>query len=888
MKEDTLTIPQVFGQSVVFFPEKIALQVKKDNLWHKFTYREVAQYSLKLAAYLVKEGLNKGDCVGLILENRPEWAIIYLGIVCAGLVCVPIDPQLSQEEIRNLLTDSQAKIIFCSYDILIRKIRQEIRGGLNKVIILDAPDTRDERAVDFRDIERMAADENTLPSVLPQDIASLIYTSGTTAQPKGVLLSHANLCSNFQSIKKLNICLPADNILAILPLYHTYAFMVTLLVPLGLGAKVTYASSFKPQEITQLIKEAGITILVGVPQFFSLLHKAVFEQIKKIPFLFRPFVMPAVKFKLRRQEFRNLRLMISGGARLEPKVGCALSDVTGVKLIEGYGLTETSPVVTFNPPQRIKIGSVGIPIPDVQLKVISPDAQGIGQVLIKGPNVMQGYFKQPEATEKVIKDGWFYSGDLGRQDKAGYLFLSGREKEVIVLTSGKNIYPEELEAVYGNSQYIKEICVINRQEERFGNLAESLYAVVVPNLEYFRQKNETDIRRKIRWELENLGRSLPSYQHVMGFIITKEELPRTALKKVKRYLVRQKYSSGENLGVDSKENIILQEELRGLPKELAQKIVDYMSEQLNKPVGLDSHLEIDLGIDSFGRVELGLGLEQLLNASIPDDLVSGVSTVRELIASISRITDTAMPSKYKEAKAEKNWGDILNRPIQGGILDRIKLNPGLLGRLLTSVFHLIFSFILRTFWLLKIRGRRNLPLIGPYLLCPNHSSYLDGFIIFSSLPPKEALKTFFLGYSDIFEHPLIVGVSRLARLIPIDPYKRFTDALQAASFVLKDKKVVCIFPEGRRSIDGNIGEFKRGIGILAKELGIPVIPVRIKGSYESWPRYRLLPHPYPLEVIFGKPVYPEELKMSTAAFSEDKTYSLVAEKIREEVVRLKC
>lgn len=229
--------------------------------------------------------------------------------------------------------------------------------------------------------------------------------------------------------------------------------------------------------------------------------------------------------------------MVSGGAKLSIQIALDFYGL-GFKLIEGYGLTETSPVVTLNLAKNLKFGSVGKPIPDVGIKIHNPDKSGVGEVLIKGPNVMQGYFKQPELTSEVIKEGWFYSGDLGYLDREGYLYLVGREKEIIVLGSGKNIYPEELEEYYGQSPYIKEMCILERIEERFGSTIESLYAIVVPDLEYFRKMNVTDIRGKIRWELENLGKGLSPYRHIMGFTITKDELPRTPLKKLKRYQVR--------------------------------------------------------------------------------------------------------------------------------------------------------------------------------------------------------------------------------------------------------------------------------------------------------------------------------------------------------------
>lgn len=874
MTEENLVIYNYFQQTAHKLTDKVCLQIKKDSNWERWTYGEVGDLSFRLGAFLIKEGFKKGDCAAIILENRPEWAIIYLGIIRAGLMCVPLDPQLNAKELENLITDSGSKIIFVSHSIFLEKNIHKIKSRLNKIIILDL-DINEDNILGFSQIKSVSADDILWPQVLSQDIASLIYTSGTTAKPKGVLLSHYNLCSNFRSIQKLNLILPSDNFLSILPLYHTYAFMVTLLVPLFLGAKVTYCASFRPENLTQIIKEANVTILVGVPQLFALIHKAIFDKTKKIPLFIKPLISPFIKKKIKGHFGRSLRLLVSGGARLEPKIAKDLFKL-GFKLIEGYGLTETSPVVTLNPPQNLKFGSVGKPLPDVEIEIFNPDKGGIGEVLIKGPNVMQGYFKRPDLTEEVIKEGWFYSGDLGYKDKEGYLYLVSRKKEVIVLGSGKNIYPDELQDYYSTSPYIKEICILNKTEEKFGRTQDFLYAVIVPDLEYFRQKNEKNIREKIRWELENLAKDLPRYKHIMGFTITKEELPRTHLKKIKRYEVAQKYLKIQILPQEAQETIFSEEDTRLLNSEIAQKIIHYLSSQLKRPVYLDSHLEIDLGIDSLSRVELGLGLETLLSIKIPDEFIDNVSTVREVITSIQNLSSyTQGPPQYKVE--QKTWGEILKESPPEAVLKKIRIDTRLLDKILAFIFKNIFLLIFKVLWFLRIEGREFIPSSGPYILCPNHASYLDGFFIFSSLPFKSAINTFFLGYAKIFEHPLVSWAAKLARLIPIDPSTYLTEAMQAASYVLRHKKVICIFPEGGRSISEIIGEFKKGIGILTKELDVWLIPVYIKGSHYSWPRGDKFPRPYPIKIIFGSPLCWQDL---------GNTYETIAQGLREEILKL--
>lgn len=876
-----LLIHNLFDNAALKYPAKVALQIKKGEGWQKVTYEEVGALSKRIGAYLIKEGFSKGDFVGLILENRPEWAAIYFGIMYAGMSCVPLDPQLSHEEIENLIADCGSRILFISYNIFLEKNIHKLKSRLNKIIILDL-DIEEDNLLGFSQIKSVSSENILWPQVSSQDIASLIYTSGTTGKPKGVMLTHKNICSNFMSIKKINLMLPSDNFLSILPLYHTYAFMVTLLAPLFLGAKVTYCASFKPGDLTQIIKEAEVTILVGVPQLFSLIHKSIFDKLKKIPFFIKPLLLPVIKLKIKRHFGKNLRLLMSGGARLELKVASDLSRL-GFKLIEGYGLTETSPVVTFNPPWKVKFGSVGKHLPDVEIKIFNPDKSGIGEVLIKGPNVMLGYYKRPDLTEEVIKEGWFHSGDLGYKDKEGYLYLVGRKKDVIVLGSGKNIYPDELQDYYGATPYIKEICVLSKTEEKFGRIQDLVYAIIVPDLEYFRQKGEKNIREKIRWELDNLAKGLPSYKHIMGFTITKEELPRTRLKKIKRYEIAQKYFKVQLSPQVVKETIFSEEDLRILDTDVAKKIMRYLCSELKKPVYLDSHLEIDLGIDSLSRVELGLGLEALLSMKIPDELIDSVSTVKEVIANIQDIINkpklkpNPCAQGLGEPKEEKTWGEILKKSPSDVIIKQINIEAGLLDKILTIIFKNGFLFIFKVFWFLRIEGRGFLPSSGPYILCPNHASYLDGFFIFVSLPFKDAINTFFLGYAKIFEHPLVNWATKLGRFIPIDPGTHLTEAMQATSYVLKYKKAICIFPEGGRSINEQVGEFKKGIGILTKELDVPVIPVYIQGSHRSWPRGNRFPRLYPIKVIFGRPLHWEKLGGD---------YETIAQRLREEVLKL--
>lgn len=875
MSEEKLVIHERFSDIAARFPQNIALQFKQDNAWGSLTYRELETEALKVANYLLNAGFKKGDTACLVLENRPEWIIIYLGIMYAGMICVPLDSQLTSPDLKNFILDSQAKAAFCSQDVFSEKISADIQRILNKVIVLDG-----QWLVDA------PAQRENLPAVNPEDIASLVYTSGTTDKPKAVLLTHRNICSNFISITKLNLCSAADNFSAILPLYHIYPFMAGLILPLLLGARVTFfPAGFKPQDLAKIIKQQQVTIVVGVPQLFSLIHSAIFQKVNIAPYLLRFFILPLVKRKIKFIFGKSLRAMISGGARLDPRIGSEFLSI-GLNLVEGYGLTETSPLVTLNPLDKVKFGSVGKPIPDVQIKIDHPDKYGVGQVLIKGPNLMKGYFKQPELTSLSIKDGWLYSGDLGYIDKQGYLFLTGREKEVLVLDSGKTIYPEELEQYYQNSPYIKEICILEKRESRFGYQTQLLYAVIVPDLEYFRRKNESNIQDRIRWELENLAKPLPGYKHIMGFIVTKEELPRTALRKIKRYQVKQDFIIKEKaLSFDLKDMVFSEEDLKGINQDVAKKLIGYLFSQLKKPVYLDSHLELDLGIDSLTRVELGLGLEGLFSIKLSDEDLYALSTVRDVISKVSGLVDRTAGLKPQESVLPENaWGQILKQELPEEIIKRIRLKTRLSDILLTFLFKNILMFIFRIFWFLKIKGSENLPKQGPFILCPNHASYLDGFAVFCGLPFRLTLQTYFLGRRDIFEYSLLRWALKLSRLIPFDTASHLTEAMQAASYLLCAKKITCIFPEGQRSIDENVQPFKKGIGVLLKESGVKAVPVYIKGSHLSWPRGRKVPRFCHLEVIFGKPILAKDLLKEKPALGE---YEAIAYALREEVLKLR-
>jgi len=663
--------------------------------------------------------------------------------------------------------------------------------------------------------------------------------------------------------------------LSILPLFHSYAFMAGLLFPLLIGSTISYCLSFKPEDVAHIIKENGVTTVPAVPQFLSLLRNKIFSKYDESSAIFKPLVLFFTKLKVRKVFGSALRLFISGGARLEPDTAKDISKL-GFKLLEGYGLTETSPVVTLNPPKKIKFGSVGKPIPGVEVRINNPDKSGIGEILIKGPNVMRGYFKRQDMTDQVIKGGWFYSGDLGYLDEEGYLFITGRSKEVIVLSSGRNVYPAELEEIYGSSPYIKELCILSKDEEK------GLHTVIVPNFSYFRQMDVTNIRDKIKWELENISKELPPHNHIMGFTVIKEDLPRTRLGKIKRFELQERYGKIEEYQ-EAKEKIYSEGDRSLIELDASKKILNFLEKKLKKTITLDDNLEIDLGIDSLGRIELADGLESFLNIKIPNELIAKVFTIRELLNEINGLEKKGAPEKAE--KKIFDWKELLSKLPSEDVLLKVRLTPSMRDKIFIFALQRFLLFIFKAFWHLEAEGKERLPRRGPYILCPNHTSYLDGFIVAASIPYKLELATFFLGYAAYFEHPLIAWGVKLCRLIPLDPNARLVEAMQISSHVLRNGKVMCIFPEGIRSIDENVQKFKKGVGILAKELNVPLVPVFIKGSHFAWPRTRRFPQSYPLKIIYGHPLSASELLEKSKDTDADE-YERITLALREEVLKL--
>ena len=887
------TLPALCGEFCGRNHDRIAMQIRQGEGYRRLTYQQIGQQIEALSTALVEQEVRPGDRVAIVAENRPEWAIAYFGIVAAGATAVPLDIQMNKGELETFLAASKSRMIFATARTWPVIMDLPFRPAL---VSLDRANGAGNLTLEEL-VERGGKSRGARPMVAPDDVASLLYTSGTTGKPKGVLLTHRNLVSNARALAESGLAGAEDNFLAVLPLHHTYPFMVSLLVPLWLGARVTFLQSLKGPDLVQCLREAQVTFLVGVPQIFAMVRRAIFEEIGRRPppvrlgahglLVLADVARERVGVNLGKLFFASihqrfgtsLRLLCSGGARLDPEVARDLFRL-GFTLLEGYGLTETAPVVTFNPIARPKIGSVGIPIPGVEVRIEKTEAEEFGEVMVRGANVMKGYDGNPEATAEAIHEGWFHTGVLGYLDRDSYLFLTGRTKELIVTAGGKNINPEELEARYQASPAIAELCLVGTESTREGG--EELHAVVVPDFECLKALKVGDIRGHIKDELTRIGRTLSPYQRVAGLSVVKEPLPRTRLGKIQRYQVAAMLGERAQ-GLEEKSPLSpADQEL--LQTDTARAVLEALAPLVpgRGAIRLDDYLDLDLGLDSLRWLEWVAALEARYGP-LPDSFADDIVTVREAIEKLAALVYAPAQGGVPGQRA---WRDILDLEPSPVVRDALQFSPPVHHRAMVEVARFILRLVLRTVFRLRVSGLEHLPPEGPYLLAGNHVSHIDPFVVLASLPSGLFANCFTLGWQPYFSDVVSSWIARVSHIIPVGGDAPLVLTLQASAAVLRRKRILLIFPEGQRALDGRLQSFKRGVGVLACELGVPVLPVWIEGTFRVLPAGARWPQAHPIALRFGESVRMTSSQIDRWRQEERDPYKESAMLIREAVLRL--
>ncbi len=876
----------------------------KGDEWVFISYDTLLERVESLTAFLHRQGIKRGDRVAILAENRPEWPVVFLATVSLAAVSVPVSALATPKEAENILKDAGCKIIFTDDRAisLVEEARERC-PELRKIISMDSDEFREESGGESALIEGADLEDS--------DLACILYTSGTTAEAKGVMLTHGNLASNCTSQYSLQLITQKDSVVSILPLHHAFPLTATMLLPLLYGGTIIYLEGMRPEMILKAVQEAKASVFIAVPEIYYSFHKRIVEGMKKIPFPFNLLVNSTIAFLYTARERTginlarhflfavhrkfgvSMRFFISGGAKLDEEVERDLFKF-GFTILEGYGLTETSPVLTINPLARPKIGSVGIALPQVELEVINKNKEGIGEVIARGPNIMKGYYKREDLTQDVIKDGWFHTGDLGYIDEDGYLFLTGRVKEVIVLSSGVNIYPEEVEEAYAKDAPVKEMCVFEIRSKRGIKESQALWAIVVPDLEFFRKYGEVNLKAVIKERFDNVSRILPSHMRLMGFTVTVEDLPRTVLGKIKRFEVKEIYAAKapeEGRAAPPKE--LSEEDAHLMDKEVSRRIIDYLKgqTQADRSITPSDLLELDLGIDSLGRIELASGLEALFGVEIKDEIIGKAFTVRDLIRGIEPFAEAmgeaSLTSGGGSGFASPRWKETLEVPPKKENLDKIDLEPGFISWLGGFIFLCINFVFFKMFSRLKVEGGENLPKQGAYVLYVNHTSYFDGLLIGTSMPGFPDLDLFFVGFRPYFDVPVIRNLIKIGRIIPLDFSAHLLEALRSSYYVLKKGKKLCLFPEGLRSLDGKIGPFKKGFGILVKEANARIVPAVLEGAYDSWPRTSRFPSPHPIRVKFGKALDQKKVEEEGYRLGARDSYEAICIAARNALIALK-
>ncbi|MFI5332122.1 MAG: AMP-binding protein [Desulfobaccales bacterium] len=886
------TLTGQFAAVALEAPERVAIIHQAGDAVRKYTYGQLYRGSRAVAGWLQARGVQPGDRVAILLENRPEWPMSYFGALLAGAVAVPLDPVSRWDLIQYALEQTRARVIFTFPQAPLTQL-QEL-PFLEEIVVVREPGAPGGKIGYFAEVLQSSGDQAELPVLrpaAPDKLASIIYTSGTTGLPKGVMLSHKNFWANCQGIAQLNAIRPEDNFLAILPLHHAFPFTATLLMPLFSRARITYLDTLKAEAILRCIKEQRVTILVLTPQVLQHFYQGMQRQLRQLPWPLRPLLLAYLNLSRRVsrwlgvnpagplfRKFRGalgeqFRFFVSGGAKLPESLAEDLARL-GFTVLEGYGLTETAPVVTINPPEAPRLGSAGRPLAGVEVQIFHPDADGVGEVLIRGGNVMAGYWQNEAATREALQDGWFHSGDLGRLDRDGYLCLKGRIKDILVLASGQNVSAEEVGQYYLQAPSIKEIFVTADAR------AEKLAALVVPDLDFFRKIGEMDIYFRVKWDLELLSRGLEPYKRVRDFALINEELPKTRLGKVRIQEAQRLYQERAGKQYVAKRLAVAE----GLSP-VGETVVQVLARRIGDDrISLDDHLELDLGLDSLGLVELLSSLERRFNLKIRDDEFLGIFTVRELIGFIEAKHPEAARDQGAESAA---WDDLLRNEPPPALLRHLGMHGGFRARMVTQGLVAAMSLLFNWLFDLKVYGREKLKAQG-YVLCPNHASFLDGFILVCAVPRALRHRLFSLGYARYFDVPVLRALLKLIRVIPVDSARNVLAAMQVSSFILKNGQILSIFPEGSRSPSGEVGRFRKGVAILARELNVKLVPVYIQGAYAAWPAGASLPRPHPLRVVFGRQYSWQELQARGLEIDPGASdYVAIGLGLREEVLRLK-
>ncbi|HEU0037073.1 MAG TPA: AMP-binding protein [Kofleriaceae bacterium] len=871
------SIVELFEATVKLHPNRPALRLLRKDGGEpiSYTYRQIGDMAWQGAGVLRQSKIGAGERVIVMSENRPEWGISYFAILLAGATVVPLDKELTLPEVLNLAKVSRSRAL-----VLSRKVVERLAGEANIAVPIGGRGGDDEddpmavwspahhafgawlgnQGIDARVLafdELLTEPDVTVGAVRPDTkgdvLASLIFTSGTTGNPKGVMLTHKNLTSMVSKLSSLFTLYKHDKLLSVLPLHHTLEFSAGFLMPLMHGASIDYLEELEADSLARALEDEGVTGMVGVPALWQLLERKIYKNVSDAGVLVEkafdsivdlnrslrdklPWDVGAGKllfFPVHRKLGGRMRLLISGGSALPPETLKHFRGL-GFNLYEGYGMTESSPVLTVTRPgDKVVPGSVGRALPGIDVRIDQPDANGIGEIIAKGPNVMIGYFENPDATAETIQNGWLHTGDLGRIDDDGNVFIVGRKKEMILGASGENVYPDELEELYRDSKYIKEMSVVGLPVAGDDKL-ETVAALIVPDYEQVKDgMSREDVREAVREHVRKISKSLPLYKRLKVVHLWDHDLPKTASRKVRRRDVVKELQRLERAAKGGAEARQLGEATTQHAGSWLHDLLADVSQKKRGAITSESRLE-ELGFDSLMFTELAVALEAA-GVSLPDPSeLQGLETVADVEKLVAR--------QGAKAKSEKPKRDRLRREKDAeekAANDDIDVPGPLVSigrRALRSGMRALYERVLET----DIYGQ--VPPFGGYIVAANHASHLDTGLVKYALGEQGDALVALAAKDYFFDDPFRrMYFENFTNLVPMERHGSLRESLRLAGEVIHDGYILLIFPEGTRSETGIMTDFKPSLGYLAMTNKCGILPMYLAGTHEAMPKGRYLP-----------------------------------------------
>jgi len=863
--------------------DRPAVMADRESGIETWSYQALADHVRQLAHGLGADGIRPGEPVAILASNRAEWIVAYFGVVSAGATAVPLDAMAKDTEIEAMLARAGCRRLFTTRDRLPRL--PPGWGGLEGIVYLldgDPPAAGSGPRPKVHAWRSLLVESDAgLPTIQPDRRASLLFTSGTTGTPKAVPLTHGNFIADLESLLAARIVAAGDHMLLPLPMHHAYPFTVGMLGGLASGATLVFPAGLTGPQILHAVRAGHTAIIIGVPGLYGVLLNGIVARIARRGAatlrLFQRFLRLSIwlrrhwRLRIGRLLFRRLHLefggalqvLSSGGAKLDSDVAWRLEGL-GWRVLTGYGLTETSPILTFNPPDKARLDSEGLPVAGVELRVETGPDGGPGPILARGACVFSGYLEDPAANKAAFTDdGWFRTGDLGFLDEAGYLHVVGRANETITLPSGKKLFPDDIEAGYSALPFIKEMAVLLADK--------ALVALVVPEPEAIRERGAARVEGLLREEIERRAALLKPQERVVGYAFTLEPLPRTHLGKLKRHQLPALYARAKARVIEAEPEPLSSEDRQLIESDPSRPVWAWLLARYpGRRLTPDTSPQLDLGIDSLQWIELTAEIEDRFRVRLDEATIARVLTLRDLLQEIAR-APAADDRDRERAGAQAVPADLA-------------AEPGLGWRCFGLVLYAVLMLTIRAWFRLEVRGREHIPAEGPIVFAPNHASYLDPLVLAATFSWADLRRTFWGGWTALlFSNAVMRAVSRAGNVLPVDPDREPARALAMAAAVLRRNRRLVWFPEGRLSPTGEINPFLRGVGLLLQETGARAVPVRLLGTFAALPRNRRWPRPGRLRVVFGAAATAEEL----AACADGKDQSArIAQALRDRVLAL--